>query len=184
VAGVLEASQRPNEPWATTTLRASERIRPASINYDYAGQDPINNYDLAGTCNKWFDPFCPQFWSMPSLSWWEQQAAIVSIGIATDGIGFELEAAEFGADAAVEAPTELTGFTKHGLDSVISHDGVGVSNRALLDTLKNPLRVIRQVSSDGKVDFLYKGRYVDVSLNSAGKVITAWARSRAGWRSP
>ena len=50
MASVLEAPQRPTEPWATTTLRASERIRPASINYDYAGQDPINNYDLSGEC--------------------------------------------------------------------------------------------------------------------------------------
>jgi hypothetical protein len=47
VASVLEAT-RSSDPLATSTLTPSERIRTALNQYDYAGQDPINGYDLDG----------------------------------------------------------------------------------------------------------------------------------------
>ena len=37
---------------------------------------------------------------------------------------------------------KITGFTKHGINSAISHDGVGMASRAILDAVKNPLRNI------------------------------------------
>lgn len=48
MASVLEAT-RSSDPLATSTLTPSERIRTAPNNYDYAGQDPINKFDLGGT---------------------------------------------------------------------------------------------------------------------------------------
>ncbi len=72
----------------------------------------------------------------------------------------------------------LTGFTKHGINSAINHDGVGVSSRAILDAVSNPLRMKSQV--DGATKFV--GKYATVVLNSAGRVITTYARTMAGWR--
>ena len=75
-------------------------------------------------------------------------------------------------------PGEITGFTSHGIDSVILHDGVGVSTRAVLDAVKSPISVSAQ--SQGRL--MYVGKTATVILNSAGKVITAWATSSSGWR--
>lgn len=46
---LLEAPRSPCDPHGTSTLKASERIRPTLTGYDYAAQDPINEYDLDGT---------------------------------------------------------------------------------------------------------------------------------------
>jgi len=67
----------------------------------------------------------------------------------------------------------ITGFTKHGINSAISHDGVGVSTRAILNTLKEPVKIIAQ--SEGR--FKIVGKDAVVVLNRAGEVITAWARN-------
>jgi RHS repeat-associated protein len=80
--------------------------------------------------------------------------------------------------AASAVKNAISGFTKHGIDSAISHDGVGVSTRAILNTLKNPLKVVPQ--SGGRVKVV--GKEAIVILNRAGKVITTWARSTAGTR--
>jgi RHS repeat-associated protein len=72
----------------------------------------------------------------------------------------------------------LTGFTKHGINSAISHDGVGVSVRAILNTLQNPVKVIAQ--SEGRLKVV--GKEAVVVLNRAGKVITAWARNNGATR--
>ena len=74
----------------------------------------------------------------------------------------------------------LTGYTKHGIEQAILNDGVGVAPRAILDAVRDPLRVIAQ--SGGRQ--LFVGRDAAVVLNAAGKVITTWARSHAGWRMP
>jgi RHS repeat-associated protein len=52
---------RPYDP-ALGRFLAVDPIEGGSANsYDYAGQDPINNYDLEGTCNynSWYGGFCP-----------------------------------------------------------------------------------------------------------------------------
>jgi RHS repeat-associated protein len=83
-------------------------------------------------------------------------------------------------NVAASAVRTITGYTKHGIDSAISHDGVGVATRAILDAVKNPLKIVAQ--SGGRQ--LYVGQDASVVLNAAGKVITTWARNRAGWRIP
>jgi hypothetical protein len=51
VHGILEARQlSARDAFATNTLPATERIRTTLNFYDYAGQDPINGYDLNGAC--------------------------------------------------------------------------------------------------------------------------------------
>jgi hypothetical protein len=109
--------------------------------------------------------------------------AIVGIAIATDGAGLELEGfAVGGEEASAEVPEEITGFTRHGLNSVISHDAHGVSNRAILDAIRNPLKIVREVDSAGRVSYSFVGKDALISLNSKGQVITGWARSVGGRR--
>lgn len=63
--GLYDLRARQYDP--TTGLFTSTDPTPAgptapySATYDYAGQDPINNYDLGGTCNytAWYGGFCP-----------------------------------------------------------------------------------------------------------------------------
>lgn len=83
---------------------------------------------------------------------------------------------EGGAGKAVAG--KITGFTKHGINSAISHDGVGVASAAIFDAVKNPLKTLQQFG--GRI--CYTGKDASVTLNSAGEVITTWARSHAGWR--
>jgi RHS repeat-associated protein len=72
----------------------------------------------------------------------------------------------------------LTGYTRHGINSAISHDGVGVSPQAILNATSNPLQVIKQ--ADGTFKFI--GENAIVILNEFGEVITMWATSSKGWR--
>ncbi len=73
----------------------------------------------------------------------------------------------------------ITGFTKHGINQAISRDGVGVSSRAILEAVKNPVKIIN--GADGVVK--YVGKDATVVLNKAGEVITTWARNSSGRRS-
>lgn len=74
---------------------------------------------------------------------------------------------------------QITGYTKHGLNQVIGRDGgKGVSTKAILDTVKNPTKVVKQAG--GKLK--YMSNKAVVVLNKFGKVITAYAKSRKYWR--
>ncbi|MFT9078474.1 polymorphic toxin-type HINT domain-containing protein [Ethanoligenens sp.] len=74
---------------------------------------------------------------------------------------------------------EITGYTKHGLNQVIGRDGgKGVSTKAILDTIKNPSKIVKQ--EGGKIK--YMGNKAVVVLNKFGKVVTAYAKSRKYWR--
>lgn len=68
----------------------------------------------------------------------------------------------------------LTGFTRHGLNQAISRGGVGVSNRAILNTMRHPTKITTQ--SGGRTRFT--GPNGGVVLNSQGKVITTWGKPR------
>ncbi|HST24074.1 MAG TPA: RHS repeat-associated core domain-containing protein, partial [Blastocatellia bacterium] len=72
------------------------------------------------------------------------------------------------------------GYTKHGINQAISRDGVGVSARAILDAVKNPIKTV--AGSNGAVKYI--GEKATVVINQAGKIITTWARSSAGTRVP
>lgn len=57
----------------------------------------------------------------------------------------------FAPAIAAGARFALTGFTRHGLNQAISRGGVGVSNRAILNTMSNPTKITYQ--SGGRVRF-------------------------------
>ena len=76
-------------------------------------------------------------------------------------------------------PAQITGFTKHGINSVISKNGHGVNETALLDAIKNPNEIIAQAH---RTKFKFIGKNATVILNKTGKVVTAWARHSVGWR--
>ena len=76
-------------------------------------------------------------------------------------------------------PNQITGFTKHGINNAISKNGVGVSERAMLDTVKNPTKIVSQAL---KTKFKYVGKNAVVILNKTGKVITTWAKHKVGRR--
>ena len=74
----------------------------------------------------------------------------------------------------------ITGYTFHGLHQAIGRDGVGVSPRAMLDAIRNPLSITKR--SGGITQ--YKGRHAVVRMNAHGQVVTTWARGKAGFRIP
>jgi RHS repeat-associated protein len=95
----------------------------------------------------------------------------------TDTTGSPEPAAASGGAGARQGGS-IDGFTKHGLNQAISRDGVGVSNPAMLDAVKNPTQVVQQPG--GRT--MYVGKDATVVMNSQGKVITTWANGSAGQR--
>jgi hypothetical protein len=61
----------------------------------------------------------------------------------------------------------LTGFTRHGLNRIISY---AIPPAVVKDTLLNPISIVPQI--DGKLK--YVGRDAVIVLNKMGQVITAW----------
>ena len=96
----------------------------------------------------------------------------------SDSTGSAEPATAAGGAGARQGGGTITGFTRHGLNQAISRDGVGVSNRAMLDAMKNPKEVVPQ--SNGTT--LYIGQNAVVLTNAQGKVVTTWATSSAGQR--
>ena len=76
------------------------------------------------------------------------------------------------------ATNPMTGFTQHGWEQSLLRDGHGVSRKAILNAVKHPLSVVNQ----GTRGIKYIGKLATVVLNCAGKVITTWATTSAGWR--
>ena len=106
----------------------------------------------------------------------------VGIGIAAGfGIGAIVGALIGGVAGYIGyTPTKITGFTKHGINRAISRDGHGVADKALLDTVKNYKKIEPQGLFRSKFKFV--GKNAVVILNKTGKVITAWAKNKAGRR--
>lgn len=68
----------------------------------------------------------------------------------------------------------MTGFTRHGLNQAISRGGVGVSNKAILNTMRDPKKIINQPNGTTK----FVGKDTTVVLNQEGKVVTTWGKPR------
>lgn len=81
-------------------------------------------------------------------------------------------------EAGATIAGKITGYTKHGINQAISRNGTGVSPKAILDAVKNPVKVIEQ--SGGRTK--YVGSSAEVVLNAKGKVITVIAKTRAAHR--
>jgi uncharacterized protein RhaS with RHS repeats len=80
--------------------------------------------------------------------------------------------------AGASLPSNISGYSKHGINQAISRNGVGVSTSAIQDTINNPIKIVGQ--SGGR--FQFTGRDSVVVLNKDGKVITTWATNSAGVR--
>jgi hypothetical protein len=83
--------------------------------------------------------------------------------------------------AGTRMPQSITGYTNHGLNQVISRDGVGVSPQAILDTWNNPTSITGQIDRYGG-KFMLGGQNATIVVNAQGKIITAWPNGSAGFR--
>ncbi|MGQ0648341.1 MAG: RHS repeat-associated core domain-containing protein [Gemmatimonadaceae bacterium] len=154
--------------------------------YGFANGDPVNFSDpfgpLAeatdGDCNKKTGEGC----SAEYKRLLREDKPLEDAGLADPLLlvgGLEAKGAGAAAGAARRAIAgRITGFTKHGINQAISREGVGVSSRAILDAVKNPVKTVAQ--SGGRT--MYVGRDANVVLNSAGEVITVIPRGSRGFR--
>jgi hypothetical protein len=79
-------------------------------------------------------------------------------------------------------PDRITGRTLHGDQQALTRDGGhGVSDEAMDDAVQNPTKP-PEPQPGGR--YKYIGKNATVILNSAGKVVTTWARNSGGWRNP
>lgn len=134
--------------------------------------DPVNSYDLTGEL-VWFAP----------VVWMVARYVITRVALhyvkkqAVRGLGkAAVRAASRGAVKKSSLP--IKGYTRHGLNQAISRNGHGVSVRAMNSAVRRPISVVKQ--SGGRTK--YNGRNAQVVLNSKGKVITTWAKNKAGRR--
>lgn len=74
----------------------------------------------------------------------------------------------------------INGYTKHGINSAINHNGVGVKPYAILDAVRNPIKPV--IFDDVRKTFRYVGKGAVVILNQQRQIVTTWARSSLFWR--
>lgn len=81
-----------------------------------------------------------------------------------------------------QAPTSITGRTKHGEDQITGRDGGrGVSDQAIDDAFNTGNPIVER-DAQGRYTFKYEGPNARVILNEAGEIVTAIATNRGGWR--
>ncbi len=77
----------------------------------------------------------------------------------------------------------ITGYTKHGLNQAIGrNNGLGVSPSAILDAVRNPMKIVEKTDDFGRHSVQYKGIGSTVVINDEGKIVSCWARSSKFWR--
>ena len=114
------------------------------------------------------------------VSGWTVEGILTGIGIGF-GVGAIVGAVIGGALGYMNyVPSQITGFTKHGINQIISRNGHGVADKALLETMKAPSKIVKQ--GIFRSTYKYVGKNAVVILNKTGKVVTAWAKSRLGRR--
>ncbi len=72
----------------------------------------------------------------------------------------------------------IKGYTKHGINKAISREGVGVHPRAILDTVRNPQRIVQRPGGITE----YIGKTARVRLNRSGEIVTVIHRGSSGFR--
>lgn len=85
------------------------------------------------------------------------------------GLGASSGATSSNHSRYVQVAEGITGFTRHGINQAINR---GVSPSAILDAVKNPLRIVPR--ANGSTQF--RGAGATVVLDPAGVVITAWPK--------
>jgi hypothetical protein len=115
----------------------------------------------------------------------ERQAAIRArlgrLGIPVEGEGPGRPPT---AEPPFEPPKQINGFTDHGRERIEGRDGHGVNDSALHDAVENPIGPPEYAPDQYGGNYTYVGKDATVILSTDGKVITAWANSRNGWRNP
>lgn len=88
-----------------------------------------------------------------------------------------------GAKIIAKDGTEITGFTKHGVDRAIGDGGkrAGTKPEAILDAMKNPSKIKEGVDSQGRPFKVFQGENARVVVNpETGKIISTNPLSGAG----
>ena len=118
-----------------------------------------------------------QFTAADTQSLFEQDAKPMQLAALSQPEMKETEGAAiwFAPIAWAGARYALTGFTRHGLNQVISRGGVGVSNQAILSTLRNPTTAYSNIANQTT---RYVGPNATVVLNQNGRLVTAWGSRR------
>lgn len=115
----------------------------------------------------------------------ERQAAIRArleqLGIPIDG---EDSAHPGTAEPPFPPPAQINGLTEHGAQRVEGRDGHGINDNAMQNAVEHPIRPPEYASDQYGGNYTYVGKDATVILSKDGKVITAWANSRDGWRNP
>jgi hypothetical protein len=115
----------------------------------------------------------------------ERQAAIrarlVQLGVSIDGEG---PGAPTTAEPPFPPPREINGYTEHGRERIEGRDGHGVSDSALQDAVEHPTEPPEYDTDQYGGNYTYVGKDATVILSKDGRVITAYANTRGGWRYP
>ncbi len=85
----------------------------------------------------------------------------------------------------VVPPREITRLSYHAELQATSRDGGrGVSDEAMHDAVKNPIRPVEKQDRPLGPTFKYRGRNAVVVLNEHGEVVTCYGTDREGLRDP
>lgn len=77
----------------------------------------------------------------------------------------------------------VTGFTRHGVHRAISKDGVGVTHKAMMNTLRNPQTGSRSYITGPRANTTkYVGKDSFVVVNRQGKIVTAAPKNSNAYR--
>jgi uncharacterized protein RhaS with RHS repeats len=174
----------------TGTFTQPDPIQGGGANaYGYTDGDPVNETDVDGDwpCTNSSGQLADVFTNILGAAIGCRDAsniddtvarpivATVSLGVITDG-AFD------GPFEPGEAPDSISGFTRHGMNDAIDREGVGVSEEAMHDAVKNPTRAPElQAHSEGPT-YKFTGKNAVVVLNNGGKVVSTWSRNSAAWR--
>ncbi len=83
--------------------------------------------------------------------------------------------------AGVRMPTEIVGYTKHGINHAISREGTGINPKSILDIWRNPVNIQYYPTKYGPKSRLM-GEDAVIAVNPKGEVVTMWKNSKAGAR--
>lgn len=102
-------------------------------------------------------------------------STVLTVGSGAAANGSKIKTFTSTESAAPKSVGPITGHTKHGLNQSIGRDGGrGVNAAAKLDAVKNPIKVVAQAGDKTK----YVGKNAQVVLNSGGKVVSTFGKSR------